>query len=126
MSQVIVHAHPDMFMSPPLVEIGGGWLGVAEKVIQDLKSLHPGLRVGAMFKDSQGMLQVDVAFEAGDYDSDILDRVLEITSQARLYSAWACHVDGKPGWLVDAPDGRRPLCPACQRRRGLKGMRHAA
>jgi hypothetical protein len=126
MSEVIVSAHPDMFLDPVLVDIGGGWLGVAEKVVTDLKALHPGLRIGAMFRDGQGMMHVDVAFEAGDYDSDILDRIFDVTSSARFYSAWVCQVDGKPGWLVDSYDGRRPLCPHCQQRRGLKGVLHAA
>jgi len=69
---------------------------------------------------------IDQLCEVVDFDVDLVDKMLDVTAKARLLSAWTCYEDGAPGWLVDAPEGRRPLCATCQAKRGMKVRRHAA
>lgn len=140
MFNVMTHKFPDKFTSLPMLEIGAGWLALAQNVVIDLCALHPDIRIGAMFRDGQGMLCVDVGVappsgprtvideitDVIDFDTSLVDKMLDVTAKARLVSAWTCYDDGKPGWLVDAPDGRRPLCPECQAKRGMRVRRHAA
>ncbi|KQZ50356.1 hypothetical protein ASD54_08870 [Rhizobium sp. Root149] len=149
MFNVLRHKFPDKFDANSPIEIGAGWLGVAQDLVMQLAELHPDIRIGAMFRDQHGMLHVDAGVvptaTPGDVpvddldilyyivdnvldpvaDKRLLDNMLHFIGQARLLSAWTCYEDGKPGWLVDAPDGRRPLCAECQRRRGLL-RRHEA
>ena len=150
MFDVLRHKFPDKFASQSAIEIGPGWLSIAQDLVMQLSDLHPDIRVGAMFRDPHGMLYVDAGVvptaAPGDVlvddidilyyvveividpvaDKRLLDNMLHLIGQARLLSAWTCYEDGKPGWLVDAPDGRRPLCAECQRRRGLLVRRHEA
>ncbi|MQV12237.1 hypothetical protein GHL01_00560 [Sinorhizobium meliloti] len=141
MSDVLVASYPEMFMLPPLVEIGGGWLGVAQQAVEELRALHPEVRISAMYRDRHGMLAIDVGVAplardadvidaiqniVAEFDTDLLDAMLSVVGRYRLLSAWTCYDDGKPGWLVDPPNGRRPLCRTCQRQRGLKGVPNGA
>lgn len=140
MFHVLVHKFPGEFTTPPLIEIGSGWLGIAQSAVIDLSALHSDIRVGAMYRDQQGMLAIDVGvvptsgprtvieeiMGVVDFDTDLIDRMMDVVAKARLVSAWTCYDDGKPAWLVDAPEGRRPLCPECQAKRGMRVRRHAA
>lgn len=140
MVNVLLHKFPDKFTTPPLIDIGSGWLGVAQNTVIELGELHPDIRVGAMSRDGQGMLCIDVGvvppsgtrtfiddlIDVVDFDTTLIDRMMDVVAKARLVSAWTCYEDGKPAWLVDTPEGRRPLCPECQAKRGMRVRRHAA
>lgn len=140
MFNVLVHKFPDKFTTPVLVDIGSGWLAVAQDAVIALSELHSDIRVGAMFRDGQGMLAIDVGvappsgprtviddlMDVVDFDTELVDKMMDVVAKARLVSAWTCYDDGKPAWLVDAPEGRRPLCPECQAKRGMRVRRHAA
>ncbi|MCR6502525.1 hypothetical protein MUO32_26205 [Shinella sp. CPCC 101442] len=139
MSHVLASKYERYLSQPCLVQISGGWLEPASTAIEALTALHPDIRIGALYKDQHGMMCIDVGVvpldgggihdqirDVVEFDTALLDRMQEVTAKARLLSAWTCYEDGKPGWLVDAPEGRRPLCPECQARRGMKVRRHAA
>lgn len=140
MFNVLKHKFPDKFTTPFLVDIGAGWLAVAQDAVIDLSELHSDIRIGAMYRDQQGMLAIDVGvappagprtvidelIDVVDFDTTLIDKMMDVVAKARLLSAWTCYEDGKPGWLVDAPEGRRPLCPECQARRSMRVRRHAA
>lgn len=141
MSDVLISKFPGMFMHPPLVDIAGGWLEVASLAIEELKALHPDVRISAMYRDRHGMLAIDVGIAplerdfdvidaiqniVAEFDTGLLDAMLAVVNRCRLLSAWTCYDDGKPGWLVDPPNGRRPLCRECQRKRGMRVVCHAS
>lgn len=125
MSRVYAHKHRDIVVTNATIDLAVGHYPAAERAATALRALHPGLRIGGILRD-RGMLWLDVGYETAVYPDDILDRVLEIISDARTLSAWSCARDGRPGWLVDGPRGPVVLCPACQAAAGLEVRRHEA
>lgn len=125
MSRCYTRKHHDIVVPGAVVDLAVGHMPAADRAADALRALHPGLRIAAVLRD-RGMLWIDVAMETAVYQDDILDRIQEIVADARTLSAWACSVDGRPGWLVDTPTGATVLCPACQTAQGLKVKRHEA
>lgn len=39
MSNILFRAHPEMFLSPPLIEIGSGWLSIAQSAVEALTAM---------------------------------------------------------------------------------------
>jgi len=141
MSRALTHRFAHMFMSSPQVDVAVGHISVAERALLALKDLDPRLRVSAIFRDALGLMCIDVAVDpkpledihdvmsllvGGCPDERLLDRIAEITADARTLSAWTCAQDGRPGWRVDGPEGPIVLCPYCQRRAGIEVKRHEA
>lgn len=125
MSRVYARKHCDIVAPGAVVDLAVGHLSAADRAADALRALHPGLRIGAIYRD-RGLMWIDVSMETAVYQDDILDRIQEIVSDARTLSAWSCATDGRPGWLVDTPAGPTVLCPACQAAKGLEVKRHEA
>lgn len=107
------------------VDVPFGWFHVVKRAADALRDLHPGLRIGVVHRD-HGLMRIDVSYEPAEYPDDILDRVLDIVSNARTLSAWTCIDDGHPGWLVHGRKGPVVLCAECQRKHGITVHRHEA
>ncbi|MBD8663056.1 hypothetical protein IFT59_07290 [Rhizobium sp. CFBP 8752] len=125
MSRVFKRRFENMFVSGAVVDLAVGHTAAAERAVEALRALHPGLRVGGLHRD-RGLLWIEVGFETAVYPEDILESVMTIVTDARTLSAWSCSKDGRPGWLVRGPKGPTVLCPDCQKAAGLEVKRHEA
>ena len=126
MSRVLITKYPHVFLSEPVVDVAVGHFSVAERAIEALQELHPGLRISAISRDAVGLMWIDVGYETSHYPEDIIDKVLKVVSDAKTWSAWTCQEDGFPGWRVEGPAGPVILCPYCQRKQGIEVVRHEA
>lgn len=125
MSRVFKNRFENMFVSGAVVDFAVGHTAAAERAVEALRALHPGLRVGGLHRD-RGLLRIEVGFETAVYPGDILDSVMTIVMNARTLSAWSCSKDGRPGWLVQGRQGPTVLCPDCHVDAGMEAKRHEA
>jgi hypothetical protein len=125
MSRCYTRKHSDIVVPGAVVDLATGHMPAADRAADALRALHPGLRISGIRRE-RGLMWIDVDMEVAVYQDDIHERIDEIVSDARTLSAWSCSVDGRPGWLVDTPQGLMVLCPACQRSKGIEVKRHEA
>ena len=52
MSRVLITKYPHVFLSEPVVDVAVGHFSVAERAIEALQELHPGLRISAISRDA--------------------------------------------------------------------------
>lgn len=124
MSRVLLHKHAAMFTSFAEVDIHVGHFAAAERAIEALRRLHSDIRIERIEKD-RGLLWMTLGYERALPEA-IIHKADDIVGEARTLSAWSCSKDGRPGWLVDTPQGQRVLCPECQQELGLEIRRVCA
>jgi hypothetical protein len=123
MSRVLHKKYSDIVLPNAVVDVAVGHFSIAERAIEALRELHPGLRILAIAR-RDGMVWIDVDTVAAVYPPDISDRVLSVVHDAQTLSAWTCMKDGLPGWLVMTPTGAQVLCAVCQKAAGLEVKKH--